>query len=108
LSLAGVGIKPHLKIQISFSNDDSFECYGGKTTLSNIISYRSTDDDFDFTTAIVLPLEIPSDVAGSRCFEIDNYDKIENCDVTSKLRSPPITPSHVQENNQGLERGYLH
>jgi hypothetical protein len=32
---------------------------------------------------IVLPLEIhSSDVAGSRCFEIDNYDKIENCDVT--------------------------
>jgi hypothetical protein len=34
-----------------------------------------------------------SDVAGSRCFEIDNYDKIENCDVTKKklLLSPPIT-----------------
>jgi hypothetical protein len=60
---AGVGNKTTLEnIQISFFNDDSFECYGGKTTLSNIISYRSTDDDFDFNTQakilIVLPLEI--------------------------------------------------
>jgi hypothetical protein len=59
----------------------------GKTTLSNIISYRSTDDDFDFTRSTSQNHSIArdpfsSDVAGSRCFEIDNYDKIENCDVT--------------------------
>jgi hypothetical protein len=45
-----------------------------------------------------------SDVAGSRCFEIDNYDKIENCDVTKKATSITnnITLLNTQENNQGL------
>ncbi len=114
LSLAGVGNKTKLEnIQISFSNDDSFECYGGKTTLNNIISYRSTDDDFDFTqgaqakitNSIAIRDPFSSDVAGSRCFEIDNYDKIENCDFTKKATS--ITANNMsllntQENNQGL------
>ena len=114
LSLAGVGNKTKLEnIQISFSNDDSFECYGGKTTLNNIISYRSTDDDFDFTqgaqakitNSIAIRDPFSSDVAGSRCFEIDNYDKIENCDVTKKATSitaSNITLLNTQENSQGL------
>jgi hypothetical protein len=114
LSLAGVGNKTKLEnIQISFSNDDSFECYGGKTTLNNIISYRSTDDDFDFTqgaqakitNSIAIRDPFSSDVAGSRCFEIDNYDKIENCDFTKKATSITannMTLLNTQENNQGL------
>jgi hypothetical protein len=114
LSLAGVGNKTKLEnIQISFSNDDSFECYGGKTTLNNIISYRSTDDDFDFTqgaqskitNSIAIRDPFSSDVSGSRCFEIDNYDKIENCDFTKKATSITannMTMLNTQENNQGL------
>lgn len=114
LSLAGVGNKTKLEnIQISFSNDDSFECYGGKATLNNIISYRATDDDFDFTqgaqakitNSIAIRDPFSSDVAGSRCFEIDNYDKIENCDFTKKATSITannMTLLNTQENNQGL------
>jgi hypothetical protein len=60
--------------------------------LSNIISYRSTDDDFDFTqgaqakisNSIAIRDPFSSDVAGSRCFEIDNYDKIENDAILKK------------------------
>jgi hypothetical protein len=114
LSLAGVGNKTKLEnIQISFSNDDSFECYGGKATLNNIISYRATDDDFDFTqgaqakitNSVAIRDPFSSDVAGSRCFEIDNYDKIENCDFTKKATSITannMTLLNTQENNQGL------
>lgn len=114
LSLAGVGNKTTLEnIQISFSNDDSFECYGGKTTLNNIISYRATDDDFDFTQGAQATLSnslairdpFSSDVAGSRCLEIDNNDKIENCDITKKATSitaTNITLLNTQENDQGL------
>ena len=114
LSLAGVGNKTQLEnIQISFSNDDSFECYGGKTTLNNIISYRATDDDFDFTqgaqakitNSVAIRDPFSSDVAGSRCFEIDNYDKLENYDLTKKathITANNITLLNTQENNQGL------
>jgi hypothetical protein len=116
LSLAGVGKNTKLEfIQISFSNDDSFECYGGEVNFNNLISYRATDDDFDFTqgaqcniaNSIAIRNPYSSDISGSRCFEIDSYDKIENADVSKKLTkiiANNITLVNTEDNNQGLVR----
>jgi hypothetical protein len=116
LSLAGVGKKTVLSnIQISFSNDDSFECYGGELNLNNLISYRTTDDDFDFTqgaqininNSIAIRHPFSSDVSGSRCFEVDSYDKIGNTDMSkkmTKINASNITLVNLEENNQGLVR----
>jgi hypothetical protein len=116
LSLAGVGRKTVLSnIQISFSNDDSFECYGGDLNLNNLISYRTTDDDFDFTqgaqinisNSIAIRHPFSSDISGSRCFEVDSYDKIGNTDMSKKLtkiNANNITLVNLEENNQGLVR----
>ncbi|MDX6191216.1 hypothetical protein SGQ83_17820 [Flavobacterium sp. Fl-318] len=116
LSLAGVGRKTVLNnIQISYSNDDSFECYGGDLNLTNLISYRTTDDDFDFTqgaqinisNSIAIRHPFSSDVSGSRCFEVDSYDKIQNTDMSKKLthiNASNITLVNLEENNQGLVR----
>nr|WP_315223182.1 hypothetical protein [uncultured Flavobacterium sp.] len=116
LSLAGVGRKTVIdNIQISFSNDDSFECYGGELNMSNLISYRTTDDDFDFTqgaqinisNSIAIRHPFSSDVSGSRCFEVDSYDKIQNTDVSKKfthINASNITLVNLEENNQGLVR----
>ncbi|WP_431242589.1 hypothetical protein ACQ9BO_22670 [Flavobacterium sp. P21] len=116
LSLAGVGRKTVLNnIQISFSNDDSFECYGGDLNLSNLISYRTTDDDFDFTqgaqinisNSIAIRHPFSSDISGSRCFEVDSYDKIGNTDMSkkmTKINASNITLVNLEENNQGLVR----
>lgn len=116
LSLAGVGRKTVLSnIQISFSNDDSFECYGGDLNMNNLISYRTTDDDFDFTqgaqininNSIAVRHPFSSDVSGSRCFEVDSYDKIQNTDMTkkmTKINASNITLVNLEENNQGLVR----
>ncbi|RZJ52913.1 MAG: hypothetical protein EOO44_10265 [Flavobacterium sp.] len=116
LSLAGVGRKTVLNnIQISFSNDDSFECYGGDLNMSNLVSYRTTDDDFDFTqgaqinisNSIAVRHPFSSDVSGSRCFEVDSYDKIQNTDMTkkmTKINASNITLVNLEENNQGLVR----
>jgi hypothetical protein len=116
ISLAGVGRKTILNnIQISFSNDDSFECYGGDLNMTNLISYRTTDDDFDFTqgaqininNSIAIRHPFSSDVSGSRCFEVDSYDKIQNTDMTKKLtkiNASNITLVNLEENNQGLVR----
>ncbi|WP_417940119.1 hypothetical protein [Flavobacterium sp. RS13.1] len=120
LSLAGVGRKTVLSnIQISFSNDDSFECYGGDLNMNNLISYRTTDDDFDFTqgaqinisNSIAIRHPFSSDISGSRCFEVDSYDKIENTDVTKKMtriNASNITLVNLEENNQGLVRESAH
>lgn len=116
LSLAGVGRKTVLSnIQISYSNDDSFECYGGDLNMSNLVSYRTTDDDFDFTqgaqinisNSIAIRHPFSSDISGSRCFEADSYDKIENTDMTkkmTKINANNITLVNLEENNQGLVR----
>lgn len=120
LSLAGVGRKTVLNnIQISFSNDDSFECYGGDINMSNLVSYRTTDDDFDFTqgaqinisNSIAIRHPFSSDVSGSRCFEVDSYDKIQNTDMSKKLtriNASNITLVNLEENNQGLVRESVH
>jgi hypothetical protein len=120
LSLAGVGRKTVLSnIQISYSNDDSFECYGGDLNMNNLISYRTTDDDFDFTqgaqinisNSIAIRHPFSSDVSGSRCFEVDSYDKVENTDMTkkmTKINASNITLVNLEENNQGLVRESVH
>jgi len=116
LSLAGVGRKTQLSnIQISFSNDDSFECYGGDLNMTNLISYRTTDDDFDFTqgaqinisNSIAVRHPFSSDISGSRCFEVDSYEKVATTDMTkkmTKINANNITLVNLEENNQGLVR----
>lgn len=116
LSLAGVGRKTIVSnIQISFSNDDSFECYGGDLNMSNLVSFRTTDDDFDFTqgaqinltNSIAVRHPYSSDISGSRCFEVDSYEKVANTDMTkkmTKINASNITLVNLEENNQGLVR----
>ena len=116
LSLGGVGKGTTFDfIQISFSNDDSFECYGGDVNFNHLISYRATDDDFDFTqgvqttisNSIAIRNPFSSDISGSRCFEIDSYDKIENVDITkkmTKITANNLTLINTEDNNQGLVR----
>jgi len=116
LSLAGVGKGTKFDfIQISFSNDDSFECYGGEVNFNNLISFRATDDDYDFTqgaqciisNSIAIRNPYSSDRSGSRCFEIDSYDKIETTDINKKLTkitANNMTLVNMEDNNQGLVR----
>lgn len=34
-------------VQVSYSNDDSFEWFGGSVSCSNLVAYHGWDDDFD-------------------------------------------------------------
>ena len=114
LSLAGVGNKTKIEnIQVSFSNDDSFESYGGNIILNNLVSYRATDDDFDFTQGVQcnisnsLAVRYPysSDVSTSRCFEIDTFDKPDMNDYAKKQTSVVATNMTLinnEENTEGL------
>lgn len=48
LTLGSVGKNTTLNhIQISFSNDDGFEWFGGTVNARYLVSYRNLDDDFD-------------------------------------------------------------
>ncbi|MFD2564144.1 hypothetical protein [Aquimarina rubra] len=91
LSLYALGKESILdNIMISYSADDSFEFFGGKANMHNLISYKAKDDDYDFTLGFqgelynILAVRHPyiSDVSGSYAIEIDGYDK--KLGITSK------------------------
>lgn len=49
LTLGGVGAGTTIEnVQISFGNDDGFEFFGGTVNAKRLISYATSDDDFDF------------------------------------------------------------
>ena len=48
LTLGAVGSATEINnVQVSFSNDDSFEWFGGSVNSKNLIAWKGTDDDFD-------------------------------------------------------------
>ncbi len=48
LTLGSIGSATEINhIQASFTNDDSFEWFGGTVNSSHLIAYKGTDDDFD-------------------------------------------------------------
>jgi hypothetical protein len=67
-------------IQVSYSNDDSFEWFGGTVNAKNLIAYKSLDDDFDtdngFSGHVQFGIAIRdsniADQSGSNGFECDN------------------------------------
>ena len=94
LTLAGVGSKTVLdNIMCSFSADDSFEFFGGDVNITKAVSYKAFDDDFDFTqgaqvfidNSIAVRNPYFSTTSGSRCIEIDSYDRKEDADFSKKL-----------------------
>lgn len=80
-------------IMISYSADDSFECYGGSAKMHNLISYKAKDDDYDFTLGYqgelnnILAIRHPyiSDISGSYAIEGDGYEKKEGYTTEESL-----------------------
>lgn len=110
LTLAAVGNKTKIEsVQVSFSNDDAFEIVGGNIDFNNLISFRSFDDDFDFSmgaqstvnNSIAIRNPYTSDNTRSRCFEIDSYDKIENFDTTKNKTLVKVNNSTFLNNEEG-------
>jgi hypothetical protein len=67
-------------VQVSYSNDDSFEWFGGSVNCKHIIAYKGWDDDFDtdngFSGKVQYALGVRdskiADVSQSNGFESDN------------------------------------
>ena len=48
LTLGSVGAATQIEyVQVSFSNDDAYEWFGGTVNARHLVSYRNLDDDFD-------------------------------------------------------------
>lgn len=81
LTMGGVGRGTLVDyVQVSFSNDDSFEWFGGTVNCKHLIAFRGIDDDFDtdfgysgkVQFGIGLRDSLIADVSGSKAFESDN------------------------------------
>ncbi|QSW88871.1 MULTISPECIES: hypothetical protein [Flavobacterium] len=94
LTIAGVGNKTVLEnIMVSYSGGDSFAFYGGDVNASQLVSYKSINDDFKFTQGIQCRLfnslavrssYLSSNKDGSRCLEVKSYEKKSETDFTKK------------------------
>jgi hypothetical protein len=89
LTFASVGRNTTVDhVQVSYSNDDSYEWFGGTVNCKHLISFKTTDDDFDtdfgYTGAVQFGISFkdsqlydmswnaPSGASTSECFESDN------------------------------------
>ncbi|HNQ61128.1 MAG TPA: T9SS type A sorting domain-containing protein [Bacteroidia bacterium] len=94
LTFGGVGSSTIVDyVMVSYSGDDSFECFGGTVNLRHLIGFRALDDDFDTDFGfsgkcqylVSLRDSNIADISGSNGFESDN-------DGTGSLNNPITHP----------------
>lgn len=111
LLLAGVGNKTILEnLMISYSGGDSFEIYGGEVNLNQMISFKSSNDDYRFnygtqsriTNSLAIRSSFLSSKFGSRCLDIASYDKKEEVDFTKKQTLVVATNLTLVNNSENI------
>jgi hypothetical protein len=116
LTLGGVGQKTIIdNIQVSYSNDNSFNFYGGNLNLSNLISFRSNGNDFHFSegtqsnikNSLAIKNPFYQNPGKSRCILIDSYEIASNANLNAKLTkvvAANITLVNEENDNIGLTK----
>jgi hypothetical protein len=76
---------------VSFSGGNSVEVYGGDLNMSQMVSFKSSNDDYRFnlstmsiTNSLAVRSSFLSSKLGSRCLDIASYDKKEEVDLAKK------------------------
>jgi hypothetical protein len=94
LTMGGVGSGTTIDyVQVSYSNDDSFEWFGGTVSCKHLIAFRGLDDEFDTDYGFrgfvqyIVGLRDPAvaDISKSNGFESDN-------DGTGSTNIPATNP----------------
>ncbi|MFZ1687154.1 MAG: hypothetical protein WAU70_07020 [Flavobacteriales bacterium] len=94
LTLGGVGSATTIAhVQVSYSGDDSFECFGGTVNVKHLVAFGGLDDDFDMDFGFsghgqfLVSLRDPNqaDASGSNGLEHDN-------DASGTSATPYTTP----------------
>ena len=93
LTLAGVGLKTKIdNVMVSYCEGNSFNVLGGELNLEKLVSFRSSQNDYDFnygsqckiTNSLAVRSPYVSSADGSRCIYISSYDNIENVNSVKK------------------------
>ncbi|WP_433831208.1 hypothetical protein [Flavobacterium anhuiense] len=121
LTVAGAGNKTVLEnIMVSYSGGDSFAFYGGDVNASQLVSYKSINDDFKitqgaqcrlFNSLAVRSSYLSSNKDGSRCLEVKAYEKKSETDFTRKstfVSASNLTMLNDSENiNADIQAGLV-
>ncbi len=99
-------------VMVSYSGQDSFNIHGGNTNISNLVSLKAEDDDFDISEGFksdmnnILAVRHPfiTSPRGSYAIEIDGYDK----DKGYKSTVSDITITNATLVNLTNKRNYKH
>jgi hypothetical protein len=111
LLLAGVGNKTVLEnIMISHAAGDSFEIFGGDLSLSRMVSFKSSSDDFKFNfgaqcridNSLAIRSSYLTSNTGSRCIDVASYDKKEEVDFTKKQTLVTATNLTLINNSENI------
>lgn len=111
LMFAGAGSKTVVEnVMISFSGGHSVEMYGGDLNLNQMVSFKSSNDDFRFnygaqsriTNSLAVRSSFLSSKFGSRCLDICSYDKKEDVDFSKKQTFVVATNLTLVNNSENI------
>ncbi len=92
LTLGSVGSGTQIDhIQVSYSNDDSFEFFGGTVNCKYIIAYKGWDDDFDTDNGYSGKLQFGLGVRDPRIADVSRSHGFESDNEANGTALTPIT-----------------
>ncbi len=81
-------------IQVSFSNDDSFEWFGGTVNCKYLVAYRGWDDEFDTDNGFSGNVEYCLSVRDPRIADTSQSNGFESDNNASGAETAPFTSAH--------------
>lgn len=78
-------------VQVSYSNDDSYEWFGGTVNCKHLIAYRGWDDDFDTDNGFSGHVEYGLSVRDSRIADASQSNGFESDNNASGSTAEPYT-----------------
>lgn len=78
-------------VQVSYSNDDSFEWFGGTVNCKHIIAYKGWDDDFDTDNGFSGHVQYALSVRDSRIADTSQSNGFESDNCADGAQADPYT-----------------
>lgn len=83
-------------LQVSYSNDDSFEWFGGSATCSYLVAYKGWDDDFDTDNGFDGEVSYCLSIRDPRIADTSQSNGFESDNNASGAETTPFTSAHFK------------
>ena len=83
-------------IQVSYSNDDSFEWFGGSVNCNYLVAYKGWDDDFDTDNGFSGTVQYGLAIRDPRIADTSQSNGFESDNNASGAETAPFTSAHFK------------